>query len=42
MDFAGVSATNREVEIEGVEILLFEGDKINEAWTVSDMSKLAQ
>lgn len=41
-DFAGVSATNKEVEIEGVDILHFEGDKINEAWTVFDMSKVAQ
>ena len=41
-DFAGYSATNKEVEIEGVEILHFEGDKINEAWTIFDMSKIAQ
>jgi len=41
-DFAGYSATNKEVEIEGVEILHFEGDKINEAWTIFDMSKTAQ
>ena len=41
-DFAGYSATNKEAEIEGVEILHFEGDKINEAWTIFDMSKIAQ
>jgi predicted ester cyclase len=41
-DFAGVSATNKEVEIDGVEILHFEGDKISEAWTIFDMSKVAQ
>jgi predicted ester cyclase len=41
-DFAGHSASNKEVELEGVEILHFEGDKIKEAWTVSDLSQLAQ
>jgi predicted ester cyclase len=41
-DFAGYSASNRDVELEGVEILHFEGDKINEAWTIFDLSQLAK
>ena len=33
-DFAGYSASNKEVELEGAEILHFEGDKIKEAWSI--------
>lgn len=40
--FVGYSASGKDVELEGVEILHFEGDKINEAWTIFDMSKIAQ
>jgi steroid delta-isomerase-like uncharacterized protein len=39
-DFADFPATHRKLEIQGVEILHFEGDKIKEAWTVCDMSEL--
>ena len=35
-------ATHKEIEAQGVEILHFEGDKIKEAWTIADMSVLAQ
>ena len=41
-DFAGHTATQKDVEVEGVEILHFEGDKIKEAWTIFDMSKVAR
>jgi steroid delta-isomerase-like uncharacterized protein len=41
-DFADYPATNKKFEIQGVEILHFEGDKIKEAWTVADMSPLVQ
>jgi steroid delta-isomerase-like uncharacterized protein len=40
-DFADFPATHKKFEAEGVEILHFEGDKIKEAWTVSDLSTLA-
>lgn len=33
-------ASNKDVELEGVEILHFEGDKLNEAWTVSDFFQI--
>jgi len=41
-DFADFPATHKKFEASGVEILHFEGDKIKEAWTVSDLSVLAQ
>jgi steroid delta-isomerase-like uncharacterized protein len=41
-DFADFPATHKKFETQGVEILHFEGDKIKEAWTVSDMSPLVQ
>jgi SnoaL-like polyketide cyclase len=41
-DFKGHSASDKDVELEGIEILHFEGDKIKEARTVSDLSQLAQ
>jgi steroid delta-isomerase-like uncharacterized protein len=41
-DFADFPATHKKFEAHGVEILHFEGDKIKEAWTVSDLSVLAQ
>ena len=40
-DFADFPATHKKFEALGVEILHFEGDKIKEAWTVSDLSVLA-
>lgn len=41
-DFAGYSASNKEVELEGAEILHFEGDKIKEAWSIFNLSQLSQ
>jgi steroid delta-isomerase-like uncharacterized protein len=41
-DFADFPATHKKFEAHGVEILHFEGDKIKEAWTFSDLSVLAQ
>jgi steroid delta-isomerase-like uncharacterized protein len=41
-DFADFPATHKKFETRGVEIFHFEGDKIKEAWTISDMSVLAQ
>ena len=41
-DFANFPATHKTFEAQGVEILHFEGDKIKEAWTSSDLSDLAQ
>ena len=41
-DFADFPATHKKFETQGVEILHFEGDKIKEAWTLSDMSPLVQ
>ena len=41
-DFADFPATHKKIETQGVEILHFEGDKIKEAWTIADMSNLAQ
>jgi steroid delta-isomerase-like uncharacterized protein len=41
-DFADFPATHKKFETQGVEILHFEGDKIKEAWTVSDMSPLVE
>ena len=41
-DFADFPATHKKFESQGVEILHFQGDKIKEAWTLSDMSVLAQ
>ena len=39
-DFADFPATHKKFEAHGVEILHFEGDKIKEAWTVTDLSVL--
>ena len=41
-DFAGFPATHRQYETQEVEIFHFEGDKIKEAWTITDMSDLVQ
>ena len=41
-DFADFPATHKKFETQGVDIFHFEGDKIKEAWTVCDMSALAQ
>ena len=41
-DFADSPATQKKTQAEGVDIFHFEGDKIKEAWTVTDMSVLAQ
>jgi len=41
-DFADFPATHKKFETKGVDIFHFEGDKIKEAWTLSDMSVLAQ
>ena len=41
-DFADFPATHKKFEAQGVEILHFEGDKIKEAWTLTDLSILAQ
>jgi steroid delta-isomerase-like uncharacterized protein len=41
-DFADLPATNKKFETQGVDIFYFEGDKINEAWTVCDLSVLIQ
>jgi steroid delta-isomerase-like uncharacterized protein len=41
-DFADFPATHKKFETQGVEIFHFEGDKIKEAWTLGDMSVLAQ
>jgi steroid delta-isomerase-like uncharacterized protein len=41
-DFADFSATHKKFETQGVDIFHFEGDKIKEAWTICDMSVLAQ
>jgi predicted ester cyclase len=41
-DFADFPATHKKFESHGVEILHFEGDKIKEAWTLTDLSILAQ
>jgi steroid delta-isomerase-like uncharacterized protein len=41
-DFADFAATHKKFEAQGVEILHFEGEKIKEAWTVSDLSVLTQ
>ena len=41
-DFADFPATHKKFETQGVDIFHFEGDKINEAWTLSDMSVLTQ
>jgi steroid delta-isomerase-like uncharacterized protein len=41
-DFADFPATNKKFETQGVDIFYFEGDKINESWTVCDLSVLIQ
>jgi len=41
-DFADFPATHKKFETQGVDIFYFEGDKIKEAWTICDMSVLAQ
>ena len=40
-DFADFPATHKKFETRGVEIFHFEGNKVKEAWTISDMSVLA-
>jgi steroid delta-isomerase-like uncharacterized protein len=39
-DFAEFPATHQEFETRGVDIFHFQGDKIKEAWTMTDMSVL--
>jgi steroid delta-isomerase-like uncharacterized protein len=41
-DFADFPATHKKFETQGVDIFHFEGDKIKEAWTICNMSVLAQ
>jgi steroid delta-isomerase-like uncharacterized protein len=41
-DFADFPATHKKFETQGADIFHFEGDKIKEAWTICDMSVLAQ
>ena len=41
-DFADFPATHKKFETQGVEIFHFEGNKVKEAWTLSDMSILAR
>ncbi len=41
-DFADSSATQKKSQAEGVDIFHFEGDKIKEAWTITDLSDLIQ
>ena len=41
-DFADFPATQKKFETQGADIFHFEGDKIKEAWTVSDLSVLTQ
>ena len=41
-DFADFPATHKKFETQGVDIFHFDGDKIREAWTICDMSALAQ
>ncbi len=41
-DFADFPATHKKFETQGVDIFHFDGDKIKEAWTLCDMSVLAQ
>jgi steroid delta-isomerase-like uncharacterized protein len=40
-DFADFAATHKRFETQGVDIFHFDGGKIKEAWTLSDMSVLA-
>jgi steroid delta-isomerase-like uncharacterized protein len=41
-DFADFPATHKKFETQGVEIFHFEGYKIRQAWTITDMSDLVQ
>jgi len=41
-DFADFPATHKKFETQGVDVFHFEGDKIKEAWTICNMSVLAQ
>ncbi len=41
-DFADFPATHKKFEAHGIDIFHFEGDKIKEAWTMTDLSVLAQ
>ena len=41
-DFADFPATHKKFETQGVEIFHCEGNKVKEAWTLSDMSVLAR
>ena len=41
-DFADFPATHKKFEAQGADIIHFKGDKIKEAWTVSDLSVLTK
>jgi steroid delta-isomerase-like uncharacterized protein len=41
-DFADFPATHKKFETQGIDIFHFDGDKIKEAWTMTDMSVLTQ
>ncbi len=41
-DFADFPATHRKFETQGVDIFHFDGNKIKEAWTITDLSVLGQ
>ena len=41
-DFTDFPATHKKFETQGADIFHFEGDKIKEAWTMTDLSVLAQ
>ncbi|HET7389232.1 MAG TPA: ester cyclase [Nitrososphaeraceae archaeon] len=41
-DFAGTTASHKNIEIERKEILHFEKDKIKEGWTMFNMAELVK
>ena len=41
-DFAGITASHKNIEIERKEILHFEKDKIKEGWTMFNMAELVK
>jgi steroid delta-isomerase-like uncharacterized protein len=41
-DFADFPATHKKIETTGIDIFHFQGDKIKEAWTMTDMSVMTQ
>jgi len=41
-DFADFPATHKKFEAQGADIIHFKGDKIKDAWTVSDLSVLTK